>query len=100
MDYFELESVEELIHQIKGYPIFFNNYLDNITVHLTQMFRDPFVWKFLKENIVSDFENLSEFNVWLAGCSTGEESKSMAIVLDESGLLHKSNIYATDLNLL
>jgi chemotaxis protein methyltransferase CheR len=72
--------------------------IDEITVGLTELFRNPTLWQFLKDEILFQYKHQSKINIWHAGCSTGEEVYSMAIVLYELDLLFKSKIWATDLS--
>ncbi|UII79325.1 protein-glutamate O-methyltransferase CheR [Flagellimonas sp. CMM7] len=72
--------------------------LNEITVNTTEMFRDSEVFKFLKEEVFSVLETYPRINIWHAGCSTGEEPLSLAILLKEQGLLRRSVQYCTDIN--
>ncbi|WP_136465490.1 CheR family methyltransferase [Flagellimonas onchidii] len=72
--------------------------LNEITVNTTEMFRDFEVFKFLKEEVFSILETYPRINIWHAGCSTGEEPLSLAILLKEQGLLKRSVQYCTDIN--
>ncbi|AXX92317.1 hypothetical protein CPU12_08875 [Malaciobacter molluscorum LMG 25693] len=70
----------------------------NISVNVTTFFRNPEVFKKLKEEILPKLDSFLDIKVWCAGCSSGEEAYSIAIFLKELGLLDRSLIYATDLN--
>lgn len=70
----------------------------NISVNVTTFYRNPEVFKILKENLLPKLDSFLDIKIWCAGCSSGEEPYSIAIFLKELGLLHKSLIYATDLN--
>ena len=70
----------------------------NLSVNVTTFFRNPQTFKILKEEILPKFKNRSSIKIWCAGSSSGEEPYSIAILLNELGLLHKSLIYATDIN--
>ena len=72
--------------------------LNEITVNTTEMFRDFEVFKFLKEQVFEVLETYPRINIWHAGCSTGEEPISLAILLKEQGLLKRSVQYCTDIN--
>ncbi|RYY47912.1 MAG: protein-glutamate O-methyltransferase CheR, partial [Chitinophagaceae bacterium] len=78
--------------------IFFMNFVEQITVNVTEMFRDPHFYKMLREQVLPMLATYPFIRIWHAGCSTGEEAYSMAILLREAGLLHKSILYATDIN--
>ena len=77
---------------------FFNNFLDDLSINVTEMFRDPEFYKSLKTNIIPKLRTYAYFKVWHAGCATGEEVYSLAILLKEEGLLDRCQIYATDFN--
>jgi chemotaxis protein methyltransferase CheR len=70
----------------------------NISVNITTFFRNPEVFKSLREDILPKLDSFMDLKVWCAGCSSGEEPYSVAIFLKELGLLDRSLIYATDLN--
>lgn len=73
-------------------------YIDEITVGLTEMFRNPELWIQLRDHILPKYTSGNTPDIWHAGCSTGEEVYSMALVLYEAGLLDKTKVLATDLN--
>ncbi len=72
--------------------------LSNLSVPVTEMFRDPVVFKAMREQVIPVLRSFPRINVWQAGCATGEEVYSLAILLAEEGLLDKAMIYATDIN--
>jgi len=76
----------------------FNLFVEEITVNVTEMFRDPLFYKTLRNKIIPVLATYPFIRIWHAGCSTGEEVYSMAILLKEAGILHKSLLYATDVN--
>jgi chemotaxis protein methyltransferase CheR len=77
---------------------YFRRFIEEITVNVTEMFRDSLFYKELRENVTPVLGTHPFIRIWLAGCSTGEEVFSMAILLKEAGLLNRSLIYATDIN--
>jgi chemotaxis protein methyltransferase CheR len=77
---------------------YFKRFVEQITVNVTEMFRDPLFYKTIREQILPVLQNLPAIRIWHAGCSTGEEVYSMAILLQEAGLLQKSLLFATDIN--
>ena len=79
-------------------PAYFEFAVTEISVNVTEMFRDPVFYKTLREKVIPVLATYPLIRVWHAGCSTGEEVYSMAIILEEAGLLHKSLLYATDIN--
>jgi len=72
--------------------------LADMTIHVTEMFRDPEVFRVFRTQVVPILRTYPFIRVWHAGCSTGEEVYSMAILLYEAGLYDKTRIYATDTN--
>ncbi|TMU55568.1 CheR family methyltransferase [Flagellimonas algicola] len=72
--------------------------LNEISVNTTEMFRDFEVFKFLKDEVFSVLETYPRINIWHAGCSTGQEPLSLAILLKEHGLLRRTVQYCTDIN--
>jgi chemotaxis protein methyltransferase CheR len=92
-------SVEALIKKLTESPQFINEFLDELTVNVTEMFRDPSFWRIMREEIIPAIMlNHRQFKIWHAGCSSGEEVVSMCIMLKEMGLLHDVQIIATDLD--
>lgn len=76
----------------------FDSLLRGITVNVTEMFRDPLFFKAVREQVVPFLRTYPFVKIWLAGCSTGEEAYSMAILLNEEGLAGRFRMYATDIN--
>jgi len=74
------------------------NYIDELMVNLTEFFRNYDLWQKIKADILPKVSHKKELSCWHAGCSTGEEIYTMAIVLKESFLLHKTKTLATDLS--
>ncbi|MFD2247151.1 CheR family methyltransferase [Pontibacter ruber] len=93
-----LRSVEQLREAIFADSFFFENFLQEITVNVTEMFRDPSFFLSLRQNVLPILSTYPFIKVWDAGCSTGEELFSLAILLKEEGLLDRTKIYATDIN--
>lgn len=73
-------------------------FLDTVSVDTTAMFRDPIFYRVFRETVVPELRALPHLRIWHAGCSTGEEVYSMAILLHEEGLLERATLYATDIN--
>lgn len=72
--------------------------LQVLTVHVTAMFRDPSFYASFRANVVPLLKTYPYLRIWHAGCSSGEEAYSMAILLHEEGLLERTRIYATDIS--
>ena len=85
---------DKVLHDATAFPAL----LDFLTVQVSEMFRDPAYFRALREKVVPLLRTYPSLKVWVAGCSTGEEVYSMAILLHEEGLLERSLIYATDIN--
>ncbi len=99
MDLFKFSSVEGLIKRLKEDSIFFEEFLAEITVNVTEMFRDPSFWRELREHIIPNIMlNHNHISIWHAGCSSGEEVYTMAIMLKEMGVLDRAKIIATDID--
>ena len=79
-------------------PVLFDTLLRGITVNVTEMFRDPSFFKDIRGQIVPHLKTYPFVKIWHAGCATGEEAYSMAILLQEEGLAGRFRIYATDIN--
>ncbi|SHM96627.1 CheR family methyltransferase [Mucilaginibacter sp. OK098] len=88
----------DLKHTLVNSPDFFQNFLEEITVNVTEMFRDPSFYKALNNQVVPYLSTYQHIKIWSAGCSSGEEVYSLAILLDQAGLKNKSFIYGTDVN--
>lgn len=73
-------------------------FLGAVGVSLTTMFRDPELMHSLREEVVPLLRTYPSSRIWIAGCATGEEVYSLAILLDEAGMLKRTSIYATDIN--
>jgi len=93
-----LPGVPQLIEKLLHNPKFFEQFLLDITVNTTELFRDPSFWQAIRHQVVPVLKQKPEINVWHAACSSGEEVLSLAILLHEEGLLNRANIYATDIN--
>jgi chemotaxis protein methyltransferase CheR len=93
----EMDSSIELWSRILKDQAFFLEAIDDLLVNLTELFRNPDVWIKVRDTILPTITK-SPIKIWHAGCSTGEEVYTMAIVLEEKGLLHKTKATATDLS--
>lgn len=77
--------------------VFHNLFLD-LSINITEFFRNPEVFAFIKNKILPYLNSYSHIKIWSAGCSNGKEVYSLAIMLKEVGMLEKTQIYATDIN--
>jgi len=95
---FGCSSLSQLQHRVLHDPAMFTQLLDYLTVPVSEMFRDPEYFRSIRRNVVPFLRTYPSLKVWIAGCSTGEEVYSVAILLREENLLQRSLIYATDIN--
>ncbi|RYZ18522.1 MAG: protein-glutamate O-methyltransferase CheR, partial [Chitinophagaceae bacterium] len=91
-------SFAEFRYRLRSDDAYFRRFVEEVTVNVTEMFRDPAFYRALRSEVLNVLATYPLIRVWHAGCATGEEVYSMAILLKEAGLLHKSLLYATDLN--
>jgi chemotaxis protein methyltransferase CheR len=96
--HFNCASLSQLQDKVLHDPSVFPLLQDFLTVQVSEMFRDPPYFKALRDHVVPLLRTYPWLKVWVAGCSTGEETYSLAILLREEGLLARSIIYATDIN--
>lgn len=93
-----IPSFAELLYRVKNDADYLTHIVESLTVNVTEMFRDPLVFKTIREHVLPVLATHPLIRIWHAGCASGEEVYSMAIMLDEANLLRKSLLYATDLN--
>lgn len=91
-------SFAEFRFKLRTDTVYLKRFIEQITVNVTEMFRDPAFYKTLRDKVLPKLGTYPFIRIWLAGCSTGEEAYSMAILLQEANLFHKSLLYATDIN--
>lgn len=95
---FNMKDVPGLMNRLIAEPEFFRTVLPHLTICTTEMFRDPPFFKKLRQDIMPLLRTYPSLNIWVAGCSYGQEAYSLAILLKEEGLLDRSVIFATDVN--
>lgn len=91
-------SLAEFYYRLYNDEHYLQRFVEEVTVNVTEMFRDPAFYKALRTEVLPVLATYPFIRIWHAGCSTGEEVYSMAILLHEANLLHKSLLYATDIN--
>ncbi len=91
-------SFAELRYTVLNHPEYLQRFVEEITVNVTEMFRDPPFYKALREEVFPKLGTYPFIRIWVAGASTGEEAYSIAILLKEANLYHKSLVYVTDIN--
>lgn len=94
----DLETISELQNKILWDKSFFLTFLQDLSINVTEMFRDPEFYKAFRGKVIPDLKTYAHIKVWHAGCSSGEEVYSLAIILKEENLLERTRIYATDFN--
>lgn len=95
---FNIKTEVELLARLINDEEFFKKIMPLMTVNTSEMFRDPSFFRSLREHVVPVLRTYPNLNIWIAGCSTGEEVYSLQILLHEEELLERSTIYATDIN--
>lgn len=91
-------TLRALLRQVVDAPDAFARILGDLTVRVSELFRDPAFFRTLRERVVPFLRTYPLINIWHAGCATGEEAYSTAVMLREEGLLDRCQIYATDLS--
>jgi len=98
LEQMDCPSISELQARMLRNSDVFIGLLQQLTIPTTEMFRDPPFFLALREQVVPLLKTYPSLNVWVAGCSTGEELYSLAILLKEEELLERTTLYATDIN--
>ncbi len=93
-----LKTISEMQHKLLYDKQFFETLLLKLSINVTEMFRDPSFYRALRREVVPQLKPRPFVKIWHAGCATGEEVYSMAILLKEENLYEKAWIYATDFN--
>lgn len=98
LELYKLRNIDTLLSKL-GSEAFFKDFISEITVNVTEMFRDPGCWKTIRDQVIPNIlKTTDEIRIWHAGCSSGEEVFTMLILLDEMGLAGKARIFATDID--
>lgn len=93
-----LEDVSQIQSKVLKDETFAAELLQDLSITVTEMFRDQDFYKSLRENVIPVLKTYPFIKIWHAGCATGEEAYSMAIIMQEEGLYDRTTIYATDFN--
>jgi chemotaxis protein methyltransferase CheR len=94
----KLSTITGLLDKILHDPKCLRRLINDFSINVTEMFRDPLFFLAFRKKVVPVLRTYPSIRIWHAGCSTGEEVYSMAILLHEEGLYEKTKIYATDIN--
>ena len=92
------ETISQLQSRVLHDAAVFQQLLEILTIPFSEMFRDPTYWLALRQQVVPLLQTYPSLKVWVAGCAGGEEVLSLAILLQEEGLLDRTLVYATDIN--
>jgi chemotaxis protein methyltransferase CheR len=93
-----IKTISALQEKILRTPDLMERLILDLSINVTSMFRDPSFYVSFREKVVPLLHTYPFTRIWVAGCSTGEEVYSLAILLDEEGLYERTRIYATDIN--
>jgi chemotaxis protein methyltransferase CheR len=93
-----VETIAQLLDKLLHEPACMERLLLDLSINVTSMFRDPSFYVALRQKVVPLLRTYPFTRIWVAGCSTGEEVYSLAILLQEEGLYERTRIYATDIN--
>lgn len=93
-----LPTITSLTNRVLHDPVAFERLLTNLLVQVTSMFRNPAFFAAFRSKVVPFLQTFPFVRIWVAGCSTGEELYSLAILLEEEDLMRRSRIYATDMS--
>jgi len=91
-------SISQMQDKILRNKTFFIDLLEDLSINVTEMFRDPDFYYAFRKHVVPNLKTYPFIKIWHAGCATGEEVYSLAILLKEENLLERCQIYATDFN--
>jgi chemotaxis methyl-accepting protein methylase len=93
-----LPTITALLEKVLYEEGYLERLLNDLSIRMTEMYRDPSFFAAFRQEVVPMLRDLPEIRIWHAGCATGEEVYSMAILMHEEGLGNKTKIYATDMN--
>jgi len=93
-----LEDISQIQSKVLKNETFAYELFQDLSITVTEMFRDQDFYRSLRENVIPILRTYPFIKIWHAGCATGEEAYSMAIILQEEGLYDRATIYATDFN--
>lgn len=96
--YFDVEHLSQLIPEMLYDEAVAQTIINSISVPTSEFFRDPQVWKMIRETVMPQLDSFPWINIWQVGCGRGEETYTLAILLHEAGLLRKSRIFTSDIN--
>lgn len=92
------KTVSEMIPRLLYEKAFFENMIRYFSITVTEMFRDPPVYQSIRKQVIPVLKTYPYIRAWNAGCATGEEAYSLAILLKEEGMYERTTLFATDFN--
>jgi chemotaxis protein methyltransferase CheR len=98
LEIYKMKSLHDLRSECLKDVKFFEGLLNDLTITVTELFRDPLFYKEFREKVVPHLKTYPRIKIWDAGCSSGEEAFSLLILLHEEQCLARAHIYATDIN--
>lgn len=98
LESFEMTDLGELSSRLDADRHFRESFVEEITVNVTEMFRNPAFFRSMRESVIPSLATYPYLKIWNAGCSSGEEMFSFAILFDEAGILDRCTFYGTDIN--
>ena len=98
LTHFQCQTLAQLQARISSDESAFPRLIEYLTVQVSDLFRDPEFFLAVRQQVIPMLATYPSLKLWVAGCSTGEEAYSYAIMLAEEGLLERTRIYATDIN--
>lgn len=93
-----LTSISALQERVLRDPLLLKEIFSDLSINVTEMFRDPLFFQAFRQKVIPIVKEYAEIRIWHAGCASGEEVYSMAILLQEEGVYEKARIFATDIN--
>lgn len=91
------ENIHLLLSDLDTNHSVLHKLVSDFCIHVTELFRDPEMYLVFRKDVIPTLSSFSNLRIWVAGCSTGEEAFSIAMILQEQELLDRSIIYATDI---
>ncbi len=99
VEFFTVVSLVDLLPALLRDEQVAQTVINYLSVPVSEFFRDPPVWKYLREQVIPELESFPRINVWQVGCGYGQETYSVAILLHECGLAYKARMITTDISL-
>ncbi|HPQ67499.1 MAG TPA: protein-glutamate O-methyltransferase CheR [bacterium] len=94
----QCEKISEMIQLVLWDETFCSRLIQQFSISVTEMFRDPAIYLAIRRDVIPLLRTYPHIKIWHAGCATGEEAYSLAIILKEEGLFKRTTIFATDFN--